>query len=251
MLILHNKKLSLIVPVYKGEKFIAENLKQMKQSISKYFPNFEIIAVIDGYVDKSMEEAKKVAEVKVLGYKDNCGKGHALKYGFQHCTGDFVTFVDSDMDLPPRQLKNFIPYMATADMIIGSKRHPFSKLEYPLSRKILSKGYQLFSWMLLGVGLRDTQSGLKLMKKEVLDVIMPLAMVKRHAFDLELCFLAEKHGFRCVEAPIHIDYKFSGTSISRNTIFKMFLDTLAIRYRYSILHHYQKEYHNKRFGSKK
>ena len=101
--------------------------------------------------------------------------------------------------------------------------------------------------MILGVSLRDTQSGLKLMKKQALDVIMPLVMVKRHAFDLELCFLAQKHGFRTVEAPININYNFSGTSIDKTTIWKMFTDTLAIRYRYTLLKHYQKEYHNQRF----
>ena len=87
----------------------------------------------------------------------------------------------------------------------------------------------------------------ELIKKEVLDIIMPLALIKRHAFDLELCFLAQKHGFRTVEAPINIKYKFSGTSISRKTVLGMFLDTLAIRYRYSILHYYQKIYHKSRF----
>jgi glycosyltransferase involved in cell wall biosynthesis len=173
-----------------------------------------------------------------------------LKHGFRYCTGDYVTFIDSDMDLHPNLLKNFIPYMATADLVIGSKRHPFSKLNYPLSRKILSKGYQLFSWAVLGVNLKDTQSGLKLIKKEVLDVIMPLVVVKRHAFDLELCFLAQKHGFRIAEAPIHLDYKFSGSSVSPGTIYRMFLDTLAIRYRYSVLAHYQKKYHEMRFNQK-
>jgi hypothetical protein len=137
--------------------------------------------------------------------------------------------------------------MATADLIIGCKRHPFSKLKYPISRMILSKGYQLFSSLLLGVSLRDTQTGLKLIKREVLDIIMPLLTVKRHAFDLELCFLAQKHGFRVVEAPISIDYKFSGTSIDKRTIIGMFLDTMAIRYRYSVLKYYQKMYHKSRF----
>lgn len=244
---MHDKKLSIIVPVYKGESFIAKNLETIKDDVSMHFPNFEIIAVIDGDVDKSLQEARKVKGIKIVSYKKNMGKGFALKHGFRYCTGDFVTFIDSDMDLDPGQLKNFIPYMATADLIIGSKRHPFSKINYPFTRKFLSKGYQLFSKLVLGVNLRDTQSGLKLIKKEVLDVIMPLLLVKKHAFDLELCFLAQKHGFRIAEAPISINYRFSGTSIDKKAIFSMFLDTLAIRYRYSVLKHYQKMYHKSRF----
>ncbi len=241
------KKLSVIVPVYKAESFIKTNLEQIKKSVSEYFPNNEVIAVIDGHVDNSMLEALKAWEVKVIGYDENKGKGYALKYGFEHSTGDYITFIDCDMDIHPKQLKNFLPYMATADLVIGSKRHPFSKLHYPLKRKILSTGFLIYSWLILGVKLRDTQSGMKLIKREVLEIILPLVLVKRYGFDLELCFLAQKHGFRLVEAPLHINYgkfkKEQGSTIKLRDIRGMFLDVLAIRYRYSIKKYYQKQFH--------
>lgn len=239
---MRDKKLSVIVPVYRGEKFIAQNLQIMKSSISRHFPNYEMIVVIDGYVDKSKEEAERVEGVRVLGLEKNQGKGNALKLGFENSSGEYVTFIDADMDFPPEQLANFIPYLATADLVIGSKRHPFSKVRYPLARRVLSKGFQIYSFLILQVRLRDTQSGLKLIKREVLEIIMPLLMVKRYAFDLELCFLAQKHGFRTVEAPVKVDYQFSGTGITLGQIAGMFLDVLAIRYRYSFLSFYQKEF---------
>ncbi len=242
----HEKKLSVIVPVYKAESFIKNNLEQIKKSVTQYFPNNEVIAVIDGHVDNSMLEAFKAHGVTVIGYDENKGKGHALKYGFEHSTGELVTFIDCDMDIHPEQLRNFLPYMATADLVIGSKRHPFSKLHYPLKRKILSIGFLIYSWLILGVRLRDTQSGLKLIKREVLEIIMPLVLVKSYGFDLELCFLAQKHGFRAVEAPLHINYgefnKNLGSTIKFRSIKGMFLDVLAIRYRYSIKRYYQKEF---------
>ena len=244
---MNGHKLSLIVPVYKSENFIKNNLEEMKKSLSRFISNFEIIAVIDGMVDNSFHEVSKVDGIKVVSYLDNMGKGHAIKHGFEHATGDVVTFIDADMDLHPDQLVNFFPYLATADMVIGSKRHPFSKLHYPFIRKVMSKGYQMFSWLMLGVNLKDTQSGLKIIKKEVLDVIMPLIVVKRYAFDLELCFLAHKHGFRIVEAPLMIDFKNNGSGVGLKAVYGMFIDTLAIRYRYSILRHYQKYYHKIRF----
>jgi glycosyltransferase involved in cell wall biosynthesis len=236
----------VIIPCYKAEKFIAKNLSKMKDSISKYFKNYEIIAVIDGEVDKSAQEARKVDGVKVLSYKENKGKGYALKYGFNHSTGEYITFVDCDMDINPEQLRNFIPYTSTADIVVGSKRHPFSKLEYPSIRKFLSKGFQMYSWLILGVKLRDTQSGLKLMRREVLEIIMPLILVKKYAFDLELCFLAQEHGFRVVEAPIYVNHNeaFKGSTINMHAIKGMFLDVLAIRYRFSILKYYQRKFWN-------
>lgn len=244
-----DKKLSVIVPVYRAEKFIARNLEQMRDSISEHFPNHEIIVVIDGSPDNSFKEAKGVKGITVMGYKENRGKGAALKYGFEHSTGNYITFADCDMDLHPDQLKNFIPYLATADLVIGSKRHPFSKVRYPLIRKILSKGFQMYSGAVLGVNLSDTQAGLKIIKREVLDVIMPLVMVKKYAFDLELCFLAQKHGFRLVEAPINLDYKFTGSGVTTDAIWGMFVDVLAIRYRYSILNYYKKQFWKDKFHS--
>lgn len=246
---MYSQKLSVIVPVHKGESYIKESLLDMKQSFGRYFKNLEIIAVIDGMLDRSFEEARKVSGVKVVGYQNNRGKGYALKHGFRYCTGDFVTFIDGDRDINPKVFWNFLPYMTTADMVIGSKRHPFSSLEYPLHRRILSSGYHLFSWLVLGLRLKDTQTGLKLMKRELLEVVLPLTLVKRYAFDVELCFLAHKHGFRIAEAPIEIKYKKNnGSGVNYKAIFGMFVDTIAIRYRYSILRYYQKRYKEIRFG---
>lgn len=101
------------------------------------------------------------------------------------------------------------------------------------------------------VNLKDTQTGLKLMKRELLEVIMPMLFVKRYTFDLELCFLAQKQGFRVVECPVAVKYKFSGTGINVNTILGMFLDVLAIRYRYSISGDYQERYKKAHFRKKK
>jgi dolichol-phosphate mannosyltransferase len=235
-------KLSVIVPIYNGEKYIKKNLEIMKRSLSKIFERYEIIAVIDGTRDGSLKEVKKVKGIKIASYRNNRGKGYAIRYGCKYITGNIVTFIDSDMDLHPRLLKNFIPYLSTADIIIGSKRHPFSKIDYPFLRRVLSKLYQIFSKIVLGVGLSDTQSGIKLIKKEVLEVIFSLIQIDGFAFDVELCFLAQKHGFRVVEAPIHLNYQFNGSTIKLGSIIKMFFDTLSIRLRYSILKTYQKQF---------
>jgi glycosyltransferase involved in cell wall biosynthesis len=245
------KTVSIIVPVYKGEKFIRKNLEVMKKTLAWNFPNFEIVVIIDGNNDNSYNEAMKVKGVKVYKYDINKGKGYALKYGFDFCSGDYITFMDADLDLPPKQISNFIPYMETADIVIGSKRHPFSRLNYPFARKVLSQCFSLYSKLILGVSLRDTQSGLKLMKREVLEVLLPLITIKRFAFDLELMFLAEKHNFRTVEAPLSINFQGVGTGLNIKSIFTMlkgmFLDVLGIRYRYTITKYYQKKYHEVHF----
>ncbi len=246
--------LSVSVPVYKAERFIQRNLRNFQSSVKKLVPRIvdrvELIAVIDGFVDRSHAEAKKVKGVKVVGYGVNQGKGHALRVGYENASGNVVTFLDADGDFNPDQIINFFPYLATADIVVGSKRHPFSKIEYPLIRKIFSNGFKMVSKLILGIGLRDTQSGLKLIKKQVLDVIMPSLVIKRYAFDLELCFLAQAHGFRTVEAPVCLEFRGQstmGTNVPYRLAFHMFRDVLAIRYRYSVLKYYQKKYHEAHF----
>lgn len=238
-------KISVIVPVYRAEQFIQQNLIEIKKRIEDIFPFYEIISVIDGEVDNSKEEALKVSGIKVLSYKKNQGKGHALYHGFKNSTGQYITFIDCDLDLNPSQIVSFVPYLTSADFAVGSKRHPFSKLQYPFLRKVLSVGFFIYSFAILGVRLRDTQSGLKLVKREVLDIIMPLLLVKRFSFDLELCFLAQKHGFRTVEVPLHLTYQqFEGmaTTIKIKDIFAMFYEVLLIRYHYTFKKTYQKRF---------
>ena len=240
------ERVSVIIPVYKAEKFIKNNLEAIKEIIGQIFINFEIIVVIDGEDDKSREEALKVENIEVYSYKEN--KGFAIKYGFAQSSGELVAFVDCDLDLNPVQLKNFIPYLTSADFIVGSKRHPFSKIHYPFLRKLLSVGFLIYSFIILGVKLRDTQSGLKLVKREVLDIIMPLLQIKRFAFDLELCFLAQKHGFKTVEAPLYLTYQqFEriSTTIKLKDIFSMFFEVLIIRYNYSVKRIYQRMFWEK------
>jgi glycosyltransferase involved in cell wall biosynthesis len=199
--------------------------------------------VDDGSTNDCFKQAKKIKskKLKVVGYKTNKGKGNALKYGYNFVNGDYVTFIDADLDLHPDQIKGFFDYLDGADAVIGSKRHKLSRVHYPGYRRVLSWFYQKFIFLLFGLNLRDTQSGIKLFKKELLDIVLPKVLVKKYAFDLELLVNAKKEGFKVNEAPIKLDYKFSGTGINLKQIYYMLLDTLAIFYRLRILKHYDKK----------
>ena len=234
-------KLSVIIPVYNQGEFIYRNLHEILKTFSSHGRNFEIIMVDDGSTDKTLSEARLVRDkrLKIVGYKKNKGKGHALKYGFRSVTGDAVTFLDSDLDIHPECLMKFFPYLEKADMVIGSKRHPKSSVNYPVHRKLLSFGYHLFVNTLFGLSVSDTQTGLKLIRKEVLDEILPKVLVKRFAFDLELLVNASQRGYRIAEAPIRINYNWgNGTMVNMNAMKGIFVDTLAIAYRLYIRRYY-------------
>ena len=210
--------------------------------MEKIHPSYEIILVDDGSRDATFSMAKRVEsdKVRVVSYPENHGKGNALKEGFKHSTGDLVCFLDSDLDLHPRQLGTFLSYMREhdADLVIGSKRHPDAVVSYPWHRRFLSSAYSLFNQALFGLEVSDTQVGFKLMKREVLERVLPKLVVKRYAFDLELLVNAKKQGFRIVEAPVVLEYKCLGSYVSPGAIWDIFLDTLAVAYRLHILKYY-------------
>ena len=174
----------------------------------------------------------------------NQGKGGALKYGFQFVKGNFVVFLDGDLDLHPRRIETFFEIMRNtdSDVVIGSKRHRLSIIDYPLTRKILSFFYHLMVGILFRLSITDTQVGLKLWKYEVLEKILPKVLVKKYAFDLELLANARRLGYKVREAPITLDFGRENPwgRIHLKDIYKIGIDTLAIFYRMYILHYYDK-----------
>jgi hypothetical protein len=126
------------------------------------------------------------------------------------------------------------------DIVIGSKRHPDSKLKYPLKRRIISAGYFFIIKLLFQMPIRDTQTGLKLFRREVLSKVFPKVLIKRYAFDLELLVLANHEGFSIAEAPVIVNYRGKYGHIKLSAIFNIFWDTMAVFYRLRINKYYDK-----------
>jgi glycosyltransferase involved in cell wall biosynthesis len=239
-----SSELSVIVPAYKEGKHIYENMKRLLLELDSTGREYEVIVVSDGNTDDTVAEAERVGSprLKVLSYPRNMGKGYALSYGIKCCTGDLVTLIDADMELDPRAIESFIELMHRGDfdVVIGSKRHPDSKVTYPLFRRMQSWAYQILIRMLFNLNVRDTQTGLKLFRRQVLVEILPLLAVKRFAFDLELLVVARHLGYtKIAEAPISLDYQFSST-IGARAVYDVLLDTAAIFYRLNILGYYDR-----------
>lgn len=237
---------SVIIPAFKQEKTIARDIRRIEQVLKQLRYDFELIVVVDGMVDETFHNAKKLAsnKVKVIGYETNRGKGYAIRYGMVRANGNIVGFIDSGMDLNPNGLSMLLEHFEwyNADIIVGSKRHKASKVKYPLKRKILSILSQLFIRTLFGLNVKDTQVGMKFFRREVLEDVFPRLLVKRFAFDIEILVVAYYLGYRKIsEVPIELKYNF-GSSIISQDLFKAVIhtlwDTLAIFYRLRILHYY-------------
>jgi len=240
--------LSVIVPAYKQEKTIVKDIKNIESMLDALVFNYEIIVVFDGMEEKTFKKVAilKSSKVKVIGYKKNHGKGNAIRYGMLHANGDIIGFIDAGMDINPAGMNMLLNHMIwyNADIIVGSKLHPVSKVDYPFFRTILSWGYRLLTRILFGFKVRDTQVGLKFFKRKVVLDVLPRLLVKRYAFDIEVLALAYALGYRRIyEAPVEINFKQN--VIDPGSLIKivslMIWDTLAVFYRLRIIKYYTKK----------
>lgn len=242
--------LSLIVPVYKQEHIIVKNILKIKSVIDKIRYPHEIIVVVDGVVDDSLKKIKAVniPDVRTIGYVKNQGKAYAIRLGMRLAKGDYIMFIDSGMEIDPNGISMLLEHMEwyEADIIVGSKRHPASFVFYSLTRRVLSYGYYFLVKFLFGIKVRDTQAGIKIFRKNVLEKILPRLLEKNFAGDLEMLVVADTMGFkRIYEAPIKLDYRFASvtSAATLTSIVGIFIDTLAIFYRKNVLRYYQKPHH--------
>jgi glycosyltransferase involved in cell wall biosynthesis len=239
--------LSLVTPLYNGAGYIAQNLREILRTLETLDRPFEVLVVSDGCTDAGPALARALEDdrVTVLSYPENTGKGQAIIHGVSHARGRLVGWLDSDLDISPESIVFAVRRFdeVPVDAVVGSKRHPESRVTYPLLRRLYSAGYQLIVRLLFRVNVRDTQVGAKVFRREMLDTVAPLVLVKRWAFDLEILAVGAEFGFdRIEEAPVRLDYRFTGSSINWRAVRLMLTDTLAIAYRLHIRHHYVRRY---------
>ncbi|MDO5561324.1 MAG: glycosyltransferase [bacterium] len=242
-----NHFLTLVIPSYKQEKIIVKNLQQLLAALQQIRYDYEVVVVVDGEIDETAAKIKKanLPKVSVVTYPENQGKSYAIRQGMKKAKGDYVMFLDAGMEIDPNGISMLLEHMEwyDADIVVGSKRHPASKVNYPAKRKILSDGYYYLIRILFGLRIRDTQAGIKIFKKQVLDKILPRLVEKKFAGDLEMLVVARQCGFNNIcEAPINLNYsddQFS-TAVKFNSVIGIFIDTLAIWYRKNILHYYNR-----------
>ena len=215
-----NVELSLILPVYNGESFIDTNLALLKSMMEGYGLDYEIIVVSDGSKDRTPQKVQSIngERIKFIHYHDNKGKGYAVKHGFSHSRGRLVGFIDADFDIYPKSIINAYEKITNegADVVVGSKLHPESEVYYPLYRKLFSYGYRQLNRLLFDLKIKDTQVGMKVYRREVLEKVVPVATKNRFAFDIELLALAEHYGFdRILECPVKLDFnRYKGSHIN-------------------------------------
>ena len=232
--------LSLVIPFYNPGRRLASHVQAVVGVLRAEHVTFEVIAVSDGSTDGSPSSIAGIGQVRIVELAKNRGKGAALRVGLAQGRGRYLGFIDADGDIPARQLSQFLAAIRAGDpdVVLGSKRHPDSDVVYPPLRRLYSFGYQQLIRLLFRLPTRDTQTGIKLIRRETLAAVLPKMVEKRFAFDLELLVVARRMGYRnFLELPVQIAERFT-TTISPKAVWRTLLDTLAIFYRLRVAHFY-------------
>jgi len=231
----------VVMPAFNEGRIVKEAIRRVDSVIRQMKLHYELIVVDDGSADETRKEvvdyANNNSHVKVISYERNMGKGYAVKTGFQQAKGNTVVFVDSDSDIDPKQVVRYVGALKDADVVVASKRHPRSKVDIPLIRRVLSYGFNILVKLLVGLRLSDTQTGLKAVRRSALVGVFPRLTVKRYAFDVELLASANSLGLKIMELPIRIRLS---NLFSVREVWRMFLDLLGIAYRLRVLRWYQR-----------
>ena len=204
-----NKYLSIIIPFYNEEKRI-KSLSKICDFLRKQQFTSELIFVNDGSVDNSKKEIKKYLKnlkfknYKFISYKQNKGKGYAIREGMLSATGDYRLFTDIDLSTPIEEFNKFKPFLNKYDLVIGSRKRRGAILIRRQSefREKLGKGFTLISQIALGLNLTDFTCGFKCFSADAAQAIFSRQKIKRWGFDSEILFLAKKLHFSIKEVPV-------------------------------------------------
>ena len=232
--------LSLVIPFYNPGHRLASHVQAVIDALRTERVTFEVIAVSDGSTDGSPASIAGIDQVRIIELAENQGKGAALRVGLAQGRGRYLGFIDGDGDIPARQLSHFLAAIMAGDpdVVLGSKLHPGSDVVYPPLRRLYSSGYRQLTRLVFRLPTRDTQTGIKLIRRETLAAVLPKMVEKRFAFDLELLVVARRMGYRSfVELPVQIAERFT-TTISLRAVWRTLLDTFAIFYRLRVAHFY-------------
>ena len=232
-------KISILVPAYNEEMRIPEFLKDLLKFAKNNMESYEIIVINDGSLDKTKETVLKLIanynQTRLISYDDNMGKGHAVLQGVLNAKGKFILFIDADGSIrPPEILKMYRIFQKFHfDIIVGSRILKSSNIteSQPLSRRLLSKIFNLCSNLLFRININDLLCGFKGFSREVAKKIFIDLKAYRWEFDVEILYRARKNGFKVFELPIEWRHE-EGSKMKLLDPFLIFLNLFKLRLSY-------------------
>ena len=212
-----NPFFSIVIPAHNEQNRLPATLEQIFQFLARQSFTYEVIVVENGSIDGTYEVAQEFARrhehLRVI--QSEKGKGAAVQRGILTARGEYRFMCDADLSMPVDEIVKFIPpSLQNFDIAIGSREAKGAvRYNEPSYRHWGGRGINLLVQTLILPGLNDTQCGFKCFRADVAEDIFNRQTLQGWSFDIELLYIARRHGYRIVEIPIHW-YHFSDSKVS-------------------------------------
>lgn len=220
---------SLLVPVYQAEAFIVKTLQQLVCYAKRTPLLAEIVLIDDGSRDRTPELIDAFLSTitkgcfQLIRLPKNVGKGAAIKAGVSASKGDVIVFTDCDLPYAFKNIDAAIAQMVNHDaqFVVGCRMHPESmyhirapNLGYIYIRHTSGRLFNFLANVFTGLGLSDTQAGLKGFDRETAQLCFEKMTISGFAFDIDLLVCANIHHRRVVTIPLVFNYESEMSTVS-------------------------------------
>ena len=189
------KKFSVLIPAYNEENRIAPVLREICETIVERGLPWEVIVSIDGNDRTDVLVREMMPSYNFLNFmkgSGRSGKGGAIKRTISSNLGEYVILMDADFSLSFKEMISRIPLLRSNDVIIFSRYYSGNKI--PLSRRVLSRSFNVITRAITGLRVSDTQSGYKMFRSEIFKKAMNKVTVTNAVFDVPLLYYIKKMG---------------------------------------------------------
>lgn len=196
--------LSVVIPAYNEAHRIGDSLRQIVEFCEAELSDWEVIVVDDGSSDHTEQEARAVDGVQYLRNDENRGKGYSVRRGMMAARCDHVLFTDADLSAPIAEARRLLSAIEKgADVAIASRRFDVTTtVDRTLGRRLMAFSFRLLVRLIVLGGIDDTQCGFKMFRREAARAIFPKQRLDGWGFDVELLYIARRHGYRIMEVPV-------------------------------------------------
>ena len=197
-------RLDIVIPAHNEEHRIGPTLAAYRAGCPD--PGCRFLVGLDNCTDSTARvvEEHARADERVLKFEyPKLGKGGVIMETFRHCDADLIAFVDADCATLPNEMLRLAQVAATADGAIASRRHPAALVprRRSLARRIASAGFAFGVRRVFRLPYTDTQCGAKVMRRDVVERVLPLLSSRDLLFDVDLLLTARNLGYKVVEVP--------------------------------------------------
>lgn len=197
--------LSIVIPAYNESKRIVCTIAAIAAHVAPRHTNWELVIADDGSRDDTVAKVERLGLVnlRVLRAERNGGKGSAVARGIRAARGRVVLFADADNSTPIDAIGDLLDSITLgADVAVGSRALARDKADRSPVRKVLSFGLRMYQQALVPTGVKDTQCGFKMFRRDAALEILEHCEVQGFAFDIDMLYTAHRLNMTIDERPV-------------------------------------------------